>query len=217
VSGADLARNLFDVLTAIPPTPPAPAGAGGAAAAAQPRLPGQAADDGEAPPLASWCGAAEAGTAAAAADAGEGARRRRKRRRQEEGADAEPSAAPAGAQAARAARGMRWASAALQRRAWSGAWLAVLRAPLPEDIFRKARRPSAGPPVLGRLPTVRRLRLARGSLHAWCVCARACRSGSREQPRSNFGFGACGLTRKRVCSSRRVCTSGRSVCGRAAR
>jgi len=202
VSGADLARNLFDVLTAIPPTPPAPSAAGGAAAAALPRLPGQAADACEAPPLASWCGAAEAGTAAAAADAGEGARRRRKRRRQEEGgADAEPSAASEGAQGARAAKGVRWASAALQRRAWSGAWLAVLRVPLPDDIFRKARSSRCWAACLGRLLTVRCLRAARGSLHAWCACAWACRTGSREQLQCGIGFGACGQGRKRVCGS----------------
>lgn len=48
---------------------------------------------------------------------------------QENGGDGLPGAA-GGARA-------KWASAVLQRRAWSAAWLALLRMPLPQDILRK--------------------------------------------------------------------------------
>ena len=122
MSGASLARNVYDVLTAIPPAPGKPDQAPGA----------------EEPTLASWCGAAEAGTASAAADSSEGARRRRKRQRREglagvlDGVDG----VGVGLQS-RERRGVRWACGALQRRAWSAAWLALLRMPLPDDIFRK--------------------------------------------------------------------------------
>lgn len=37
------------------------------------------------------------------------------------------------------ARAAKWASPVLQRRAWSNAWLALLRMPLPPDILRKVR------------------------------------------------------------------------------
>ena len=128
VSDADLARNVHDVLTAISPALPV------AGELSEPDL---ALDAQEVPVLASWCGAAEAGNATAAGDSGEGARRRRKRRRQEgvaEGSGTKVVGSEAGRQ-----RGVRWASQALQRRAWSGAWLALLRMPLPDDVFRKVR------------------------------------------------------------------------------
>ena len=136
VSGATLARNVYDVVTAIPPAPGKPEQAPGA----------------EEPELASWCGAAEAGTALAAADAAEGARRRRKRQRREglvvEGVDGGQGLAEGlknpgvglkypGLGFPKDRRGVRWACGALQRRAWSAAWLALLRMPLPDDIFRK--------------------------------------------------------------------------------
>ncbi len=37
------------------------------------------------------------------------------------------------------AKPVKWASHVLQRRAWSKAWLALLRLPLPQDILKKAR------------------------------------------------------------------------------
>ena len=122
MSGASLARNVYDVLTAIPPAPGKP----------------DQAPDGEEPKLASWCGGAEAGTASAAADSTEGARRRRKRQRREglaagvDGIDGVGAGRKSGER-----RGVRWACGALQRRAWSAAWLALLRMPLPDDTFRK--------------------------------------------------------------------------------
>ncbi len=128
MSDADLARNVHDVLAAISPALP------GAGDLSEPDLaPGAQ----EVPVLASWCGAAEAGNATAAGDSGEGARRRRKRRRQEE--VAEGSGIKVVGSEAGSKRGVRWASQALQRRAWSGAWLALLRMPLPDDVFRKVR------------------------------------------------------------------------------
>ena len=124
MSGAGLARNVHDVLTAIPPAPGKPDQAPG----------------GEEPVLASWCGAAEAGTASAAADSAEGARRRRKRQRREGlTADADGVNGSGLGLQSRERQGVRWACGALQRRAWSAAWLALLRMPLPDDIFRKVR------------------------------------------------------------------------------
>lgn len=128
MSDANLARNVHDVLTAISPAPP------GAGDLSEPDL---ALNAQEVPVLASWCGAAEAGNATAAGDSGEGARRRRKRRRQE--GVAEVSGIKVVGSEAGGKRGVRWASQALRRRAWSGAWLALLRMPLPDDVFRKVR------------------------------------------------------------------------------
>ena len=48
---------------------------------------------------------------------------------------AEEDALKGGSKGAKAAK---WASAVLQRRAWSKAWLALLRLPLPQDILKKA-------------------------------------------------------------------------------
>lgn len=38
-----------------------------------------------------------------------------------------------------AVKTINWASPAMQKRAWSNAWLALLAVPLPENVLRKAR------------------------------------------------------------------------------
>jgi U3 small nucleolar RNA-associated protein 19 len=116
VSAHDLARNVYDALTHLSPQP----SAGGEGEEA----------------LSSWCGAAEVGLVGAAADGAEGARQRKKRKLAAASADA-AAAAPAPPLHAK------WASPKLARRAYSDAWLALLRLPLPDDIYRK---------VLARLP-----------------------------------------------------------------
>ncbi|KAL6782389.1 hypothetical protein ACKKBG_A06605 [Auxenochlorella protothecoides x Auxenochlorella symbiontica] len=73
------------------------------------------------PDAGSWCGVAEGG-ALAGSGAGEGARARRKRQRLEQAVGVAPE------------RRTRWASDKLQQRAYSEAWLAFLRLPLPADI-----------------------------------------------------------------------------------
>jgi U3 small nucleolar RNA-associated protein 19 len=120
LSTPDLARNAFDLLAALTAAE-LEAAAGGDAA------------------LASWCGAAEAGAVAPAAGGGETARQRKRRRAEEEevlAAAAASDANPASARPAPPARAA-WASARARRRAASDAWLALLRLPLPDDVYRK--------------------------------------------------------------------------------
>ncbi len=120
LSMPDLARNAFDLLAALTAAELEAAAAGDAA-------------------LASWCGAAEAGAVAPAAGGGETARQRKRRRAEEEEALAAAAAGDANRAAARHAPTARaaWASARVRRRAASDAWLALLRLPLPDDVYRK--------------------------------------------------------------------------------
>lgn len=60
---------------------------------------------------------------------------------------AEEDALKGGSKGAKAAK---WASAVLQRRAWSKAWLALLRLPLPQDILKKVGALSNAPSTCGR-------------------------------------------------------------------
>lgn len=73
--------------------------------------------------LTSWCGIAEVGAVIPAKD-GSGPRQRRKQRQEKD-----PTAP--GQLAAK------WASPKLQRRAYSDAWIALMRMDLPDDIYRK--------------------------------------------------------------------------------
>ncbi len=70
----------------------------------------------------------QAGLVSAAADAAASAKARRKRKQRQ-------AVAGAGAKAAA------WANAKSQKRAFTAAWLALLRMDLPADIYRKACGP----------------------------------------------------------------------------
>jgi hypothetical protein len=87
---------------------------------------------------------------AAAADASASSKARRKRKAAL--AAAAEGAGAVAAAAATAAAAAAWANPKVQQRAYGEAWLALLRLDLPDDIYKKVRRP-------GRLS-----RLARGAV-----------------------------------------------------
>ncbi|KAK9824409.1 hypothetical protein WJX72_010079 [[Myrmecia] bisecta] len=120
VGGPDLARNLYDVLIHVAPGfPPS--------VSKQSEGEEGAADD-STQGVQSWCGAAEVGAVAAATGRESSNKRRRRRRQEAESGAAKPAA---GVEA------VGWMSPALQKKAFSAAWLSFLRMPLPEDIYRK--------------------------------------------------------------------------------